>query len=78
MGSFESGAEKVARDVLGLEISDELRKDILDTAKAAERAELSSDGTCSRCKKNTKFGNFCERCGATFLTPEMIEKGEVN
>lgn len=49
---------------------------ILEMAKSREKADYA-DGKCSKCGARVPRGNFCDQCGATFLTPEQIEKGEL-
>lgn len=74
MGTFEN----ISRNMTGMDPAPEIKEGILKRAQEAQKAELLENQTCSLCDQKTKPGNFCEKCGATFLTSEMIEKEEIN
>lgn len=51
----------------------ELNSRTIENAIEAQKA-THRDGKCSLCDKETPVGNFCEKCGATFLTERQIEQ----
>jgi len=54
-----------------------LKEEILKTYRERSKATRGDDGKCSQCGENVPPGNFCDQCGATFITEEMIKRGEL-
>lgn len=49
-----------------------LNPSIIESAIESPKA-VYQDGKCSICGMETHAGNFCEGCGATFVTKKQIE-----
>lgn len=55
-----------------------LREKTLALAAERPKAAKTEDGKCSLCGLEAEVHNFCNQCGATFLTTEQIERGKLN
>lgn len=53
--------------------ADACKTRLFKNAKLRQRA-TRTDGTCSRCGNAVSDGNFCERCGASFLNDTELAK----
>lgn len=76
MNQLPSVSEEREREVTVGEF--DLRQEIIDQAKGAERV-FEQNGRCSKCGKRvgSRPRNFCSKCFSTFLSQEQIDSGEI-